>query len=94
MATKKPLTPDDWGLFTASVGEDEITQEALDAAAAALSAALERAEEAARNGMGAYDAYEKFVEPVGSEFEALGAADSEPRDAAVLYLMTITGEEP
>jgi hypothetical protein len=92
---EKPRTPEDWQLFTTSVSAGgPITQVALDTAAAALSAALERAEQAARAGLGAYEAYDKYVEPVAEEHDEVGAADTEPREVAMLYLLSITGEQP
>lgn len=87
---QKPRTPDDWQLFTASAApEGDVTPRTLELAAQALSAALDRAEAAVRAGADPYDAYLGFVEPVSNEHEAVGAADSEPRDVAMEYLESL-----
>jgi hypothetical protein len=86
----KPATADDWQLFSVSA-DGVITQAAVDCAVAALSAALDQAEAAVRGGLDAYEAYDTYVEPVSEEHEDVGAADTEPREAAILYLLEISG---
>ncbi|HEY0382414.1 MAG TPA: hypothetical protein VGC72_09460 [Candidatus Elarobacter sp.] len=83
-------TADDWHLFSVSP-DGAITQAAVDRAVAALSTALDQAEAAVRGGVDAYEAYDIYVEPVSEEHEDVGAADSEPRDAAIEYLLEISG---
>jgi hypothetical protein len=86
----KPTTADDWRLFSVSA-DGAITQAAVDRAVAALSAALDQAETAVRDALDAYEAYAICVEPVSEEHQDVGAADSEPRDAAIEYLLKISG---
>jgi hypothetical protein len=89
----RPCGPDGWQLFNPSVSKDgPITQDGLERAAAALSAALERAEHAVRDGSGVYEAYDSFVAPIAEEYDAMGAADSEPRDVAIDYLFGVADE--
>ena len=84
---EKPRTPEDWQLFIASASGSPITEDGLRRAAAALSTALDRAERAVREGTDVYEAYDAYVSPVAEEYDAMGAADSEPRDVAIDYLL-------
>ena len=88
----KPTTADAWRLFSVSA-DGAITQAAVDRAIAALSAALDQAEAAVRGGFDAYGAYDTYVGPISEEHEDVGAADSEPRDAAIEYLLEISGDD-
>ncbi len=89
---KKPQTAEDWQLFTASVADEgDVTPATLAAATSALNEALERAIEAVRAGADPEVAYEEHISAVSEEHEAVGAADSEPRDVAMLYLESIAG---
>ena len=90
MRMDKPWSPEDWQLFTTSVSSDgPVSQAGLDLAAAAL----DRAENAVRAGFGAHDAYDQFIAPIAQEHDAVGAADTEPREVALEYLLEISGED-
>jgi hypothetical protein len=83
----KPHSPEDWQLFPVS---DEVDAETRTGAAIALSRSLERAEDAVRRGVDPEAAYEQYMVPVALEFAAVGAADTEPAEVAMLYLTAIT----
>lgn len=94
---KIPTTAEDWELFTspAPPGEAVIPRAALDGAARELTEALGRAADAVKAGADPYAAFDEHVEPVSEQDHVaeVGGADSEPREVAILYLMSLNATD-